>query len=60
MWWGIGIIGAILWITLFALFAMGTLANGHTWLFWFGFIFPVLWIFGAFMEPTEKAIARGA
>ena len=37
-----------------------TLRNGHTALFWFGIIFPVLWIIGFFMAPTAKAVARGA
>ena len=53
-----------LWITLGALYllavftlGLATLRKGHTVLFWFGIIFPVLWIFGAFMAPTEKAVA---
>jgi hypothetical protein len=29
-----------------------TLRNGHGWMFFFG-IFPILWIFGAFMRPPE-------
>ena len=49
------------WITLVVLYvtavftiAMATLRKGHTAMFWFGFLFPLLWIVGAFMEPTSK------
>ena len=53
-----------LWISLgvlylVAVFTLGlaTLRKGHTVLFWVGIIFPFLWIVGAFMEPTDKAVA---
>jgi hypothetical protein len=36
---------------------MRTLRKGHTALFWFGIIFPVLWIVGALMEPTPAVAA---
>ena len=56
-----------LWITLGALYliavftlGLATLRKGHTVLFWFGIIFPVLWIVGAFMAPTGKAVAANA
>ena len=58
---------AFLWITLAVLYviavftiAMTTLRNGHTAMFWFGFLFPLLWIIGAFMEPTSKVAAAEA
>lgn len=40
-----------------ALIVLGvsTLRKGHTLLFWFGIIFPVLWIVGALMAPTPRA-----
>ena len=60
MWWGIGIFGAIIWITLAIVCGLTTLQNGHTWLFWLGIIFPFLWLIGFFLAPTAKAIARGA
>jgi hypothetical protein len=34
-----------------------TLRNGHGWMFFFGILFPVLWIIGAFMKPPETAAA---
>ena len=53
-----------LWITLVVLYLMAlvslglaTLRKGHTVLFWFGIIFPVLWIVGALMQPTAKVAA---
>ena len=59
LWGATGFLIAVLWITLFLVLGLSTLAKGHTALFWFGIIFPVLWIIGAFLRPTEKAIARG-
>ena len=57
MWWGIGIGVGILY--LIAVFTLGlmTLRNGHGLMFFFGIIFPVLWIIGAFMKPQETAAA---
>jgi len=40
----------ILWIVL----------GVHTALFWFGIIFPVLWIIGAIMQPTPAVAAAEA
>jgi hypothetical protein len=54
----------ILLVTLYltALFVLGlaTLRKGHTILFWFGILFPFLWIAGALMQPTPEAAALGA
>jgi hypothetical protein len=54
----------LLWILLaaaylVALFALGfaTLRKGHTVLFWVGIFLPFLWIVGALMGPTDKALA---
>ena len=54
----------LLWITLAVLYviavftiALTTLRKGHTALFWFGFIFPILWIVGALMAPTPAVAA---
>ena len=52
----------VLYITLFVALGMATLRKGHYLLFGFGFFFPLLWIFGALMWPTEQvatAQARG-
>jgi hypothetical protein len=52
MWWGIGIGGFILYVLL--LF-FRTLRNGHGWMFFFGIFFPLLWLIGAFMQPSPQA-----
>ena len=48
----------VLYLTALVSLGLATLRKGHTALFWFGIIFPVLWIFGALMQPTEKAAAE--
>jgi hypothetical protein len=54
----------LLWILLgalylAALFVLGltTLRKGHTVLFWVGIFLPFLWIVGALMHPTDRALA---
>ncbi len=58
---------AFLWILIgilyfTALFVLGlsTLRKGHTALFWFGILFPLLWIVGALMAPTPAVVAAEA
>ncbi len=55
MWWGIGIGGGILYLVVAFTLGLMTLRNGHGWMFFFGIFFPILWIFGAFMSPAERA-----
>jgi hypothetical protein len=55
MWWGIGF-GALLWFILFVWLGLRTLRNGHGWMFFFGIFFPILWIFGAFMQPANAEV----
>ena len=57
----------LLWLILatlylVAVFTLGlaTLRKGHTVLFWVGIRFPLLWIVGALMQPTAKAVATDA
>jgi hypothetical protein len=49
-------------VYLTALFVLGlaTLRKGHTALFGFGIIFPLLWIVGALMAPTPAVAAAEA
>jgi hypothetical protein len=51
------IVLAVVYLTALVVLGMATLRKGHTALFWFGIIFPVLWIVGALMAPTRKAAA---
>ena len=56
LWIVLGVLYIALWVTL----GMTTLRKGHTALFWFGIIFPVLWIVGAIMQPTPQVAAAQA
>ena len=58
MWWGIGIGAVILYLVLVFTCGVMTLRNGHGWMFVFGIFLPILWIFGAFMRPSEPAQAQ--
>jgi hypothetical protein len=48
---------AVLYISLLVSLGMATLRKGHTALFVFGIIFPVLWIVGAVIKPTSRVAA---
>ncbi len=51
---------AILYVACWVYFGLSTFRRGHYWLFWIGFFFPILWIVGTFIQPTERAAARHA
>jgi len=53
MWWGIGIGGFLLYVVVLFTLGFGTLRNGHRWMFFFGIFFPLLWLFGFMMQPTQ-------
>ncbi len=48
---------AALYLTALFVLGLTTLRKGHTVLFWFGILFPLLWIAGALMAPTAEAAA---
>ena len=48
-----------LYLTLFVLLGLATFRNGHYVLFFIGIVFPVLWIIGALLGPTQSAQAAG-
>ena len=50
----------VLYLTMLIVLGVATLRKGHYVLFCFGIIFPILWIFGALMGPTERAEAASA
>jgi len=54
LWILLGILYVACWIFL----GLATFRKGHYWLFWIGFIFPILWIVGALIRPTPRAAAR--
>ena len=45
----------VVYLTLFIALGLATLRKGHYVLFFVGIIFPILWIFGAMMQPTAQA-----
>jgi hypothetical protein len=51
---------AAIYLTALVMLGLTTLRKGHTALFWFGIIFPVLWIVGALMAPTSAVSAAEA
>jgi hypothetical protein len=54
------ILCALAYLTALVVLGMATLRKGHTALFWFGVLFPFLWIVGALMGPTPAAAAAEA
>ena len=46
-----------LYLTLFVLLGLATFRKGHYVLFFIGIVFPVLWIIGALLGPTQSAQA---
>ena len=53
MWWGVGILGFLLYITILFTLGLMTLRKGHGWLFVFWIFFPILWLIGAVMRPAQ-------
>ena len=51
---------AILYVACWIYFGLSTFRKGHYWLFFIGFFLPFLWIIGALIGPTPRAIARMA
>jgi hypothetical protein len=51
---------AALYLTALVVLGLTTLRKGHTALFWFGILFPFLWIIGALMAPTPAVAASEA
>ena len=56
MWFMFGAFGVILYLILVISLGMATLRNGHVLLFILGFFFPLLWIFGALMQPRTQVV----
>jgi hypothetical protein len=50
----------VLYLTALIGLGLTTLRKGHTALFWFGILLPILWIVGALMAPTPRVAAAEA
>ena len=49
----------IIYIALIATLAVYTYRKGHYWLFWLGFLVPILWMIGAIIRPKpDSKVAR--
>ncbi len=49
-----------LYLVLFVMLGLTTFRKGHYVLFFVGIVFPLLWIIGAMMRPTDDAEAAAA
>lgn len=54
------IIAAVVYLVLLITFGTMTFTKGHTVLFIFGFLLPLLWIVGAFLPATHAASTAAA
>jgi hypothetical protein len=54
LWVLLGVLYVACWIFL----GVATFRKGHYWLFFIGFLFPILRIVGALIAPTARAAAR--
>ena len=50
---------AVIYIALFIVLGIQTIRRGHWLLFFIGIIFPLLWVIGALMPPTQRAQEAG-
>jgi hypothetical protein len=57
MWWGIGALGAILYIALLFFLGLSCLRKGHWVMFILGIFLPLFWIIGAIIPPTRPQTA---
>ena len=55
MWWGIGILGFVLWLTLLVILCAATPRRGHWIMFLSGIPLPIFWAIGA---PSRRPRGR--
>jgi hypothetical protein len=53
----IWLIISVIYVMCLVTLGLTTLRKGHSVLFWAGIVFPLLWIVGAFLQPTPAASA---
>jgi hypothetical protein len=51
---------ALIYVVCVIFLAVATFEKGHYWLFGFGFLLPFLWLIGALIAPTPRAVERAA
>jgi hypothetical protein len=53
MWWGLGVLGAVLYFVLLFFLGLSCLRKGHWVMFIVGIFFPLFWLIGAVIPPTR-------
>lgn len=56
MWWGVGALGAILYLVLMFVLGLSCLRKGHWVMFIVGIFLPIFWIIGALIPPTRPQV----
>jgi hypothetical protein len=56
MWWGIGALGALLYLALLFFLGLSCLRKGHWVMFILGIFFPLFWLIGAVIPPTRPQV----
>jgi hypothetical protein len=54
MYWGIGVLGFVLYVVLLIALGLTCLRKGHWIMFILGFFFPLFWIIGAVIPPRVQ------
>jgi hypothetical protein len=54
MWWGIGVLGVVLYVVLMVVVGISCLRKGHWVMFIVGLFMPLFWIIGAIIPPTAQ------
>ena len=54
------ILFVVIYIAALVVLGATTFRKGHYILFVLGIFFPLLWLVGALIAPTDKAVAKGA
>jgi hypothetical protein len=53
MWWGVGVLGAVLYFTLLFVLGLSCLRKGHWVMFVIGIFLPIFWVIGAVIPPVR-------
>lgn len=53
MWWGVGVLGFVLYIVLLVVLGISCLRKGHWVMFIVGIFLPIFWFIGALI-PAKR------
>jgi len=57
MYWGIGVLGFVLYAVLLFVLGVKCLRKGHWLMFIFGIFLPLFWLIGAMIPPARPGYA---